>query len=213
VLAFAPAVLSPVRFSREFRRAFGEMPVTCQNSVRAPGTRRDMGRTAVPRCLARVLKRLVRGFVRPTLTLPVSSVLQSRFGQALYSAGRYSSRPVLLRATRVRRGTRVGAFASSFARSPVDPPLSGVSELTVLDLIAVHGPRRADAAPSAGTRAARQESLTGVPGRIRGVAVWWKCDTLPVAPNSASGAPACKADTDALISMSCNRSSTAPPCT
>ena len=111
-------------------RAFGETPVTCQNSVRAPGTRRDVGRNAFPRCLARVLKRLVRGFVRPTLMLPVSSVLQSRFGQAAYSAGRYSSRPVLLRATRVRRGTRVGAFASSFARSPVEPPLSGVSELT-----------------------------------------------------------------------------------
>ena len=34
------------------------------------------------------------------------------------------------------------------------------------------------AAPFAGTRAARDESLTAVPGRIHGVAVWRKCDTL-----------------------------------
>jgi hypothetical protein len=30
LLAFAPAVVSPVHFSPEFRRAFGETPVTCQ---------------------------------------------------------------------------------------------------------------------------------------------------------------------------------------
>ncbi len=38
-------------------------------------------------------------------------------------------------------------------------------------------PTLSGAAPSAGTRAARDESLTAAPGRIHGVAVWWKCDS------------------------------------
>jgi hypothetical protein len=41
------------------------------------------------------------------------------------------------------------------------------------------------AAPSAGTRAARDESLTAVPGRIHDVAVWRKCDSdLPLVLSS-----------------------------
>ena len=53
------------------------------------------------------------------------------------------SSPKRSASTRRMRGFRCdSAFASSFARSLVDVLSSGVSQLTVLDLIAVHVPRR-----------------------------------------------------------------------
>src|SRR5207245_7615067 len=41
-------------------------------------------------------------------------------------------------------------------------------------------PRLHTASPAAGTRATRDESLTAVPGRMHGIAVWRKCDALPL---------------------------------